>query len=54
MKCFHKNSHRIENEDFIMYMLDHELVTTSIYLKIPIVLVWNLQNIQELDSMMFP
>lgn len=34
-------------------LCDHELITTSIYLKIPIVLVWDLQNIQELDSMMF-
>ncbi len=27
MKYFHKNSRRIENEVFILYMLDHELVT---------------------------
>ena len=29
MKDFHKNSHRIENEVFILYMPDHELVTAS-------------------------
>lgn len=27
MKGFHKNSRRIENEVFILYMPDHELVT---------------------------
>lgn len=29
MKRFHKNSRRIENEVFILYMPDHELVTAS-------------------------
>ena len=29
MKGFHKNSRRIENEVFILYMPDHELVTAS-------------------------
>lgn len=29
MKGFHKNSRRIENEIFILYMPDHELVTAS-------------------------
>lgn len=29
MKGFHKNSRRIENEVFILYMSDHELVTAS-------------------------
>jgi hypothetical protein len=40
MKDFHKNSHRIENEVFILYMLDHELVIASDLQKkrIPIVL----------------
>lgn len=29
MKRFHKNSRRIENEVFILYMPDRELVTAS-------------------------
>lgn len=29
MKGFHKNSRRIENEVFILYMPNHELVTAS-------------------------
>jgi len=29
MKGFHKNSRRIENEVFILYMSDHELVNAS-------------------------
>ena len=37
MKGFHKNSRRIENEVFILYMSDHELVTASNLQKIPIV-----------------
>ncbi|BAT88708.1 hypothetical protein VIGAN_05229000 [Vigna angularis var. angularis] len=47
MKGFHKNSCRIENEVFILYMSDHELVTASNLQKIPIVsnfflfLEWN-------------
>ena len=50
MKRFHKNSRRIENEVFILYMPDHELVTASISKKIPIVsnflfLEWNIYGI---------
>ena len=33
MKGFHKNSRRIENEVFILYMPDHELVTASNFKK---------------------
>nr|AFK47651.1 unknown [Lotus japonicus] len=29
MKGFHENSRRIEDEVFILYMSDHELVTAS-------------------------
>ena len=48
MKGFHKNSRRIKNEVFILYMPDHELVTAS--KKIPIVsnflfLEWNIYGI---------
>lgn len=35
MKRFHKNSRRIENEVFILYMPDHELVTASNLRKVP-------------------
>lgn len=35
MKRFHKNSRRIENEVFILYMPDHELVTASNLRKSP-------------------
>lgn len=35
MKRFHKNSRRIENEVFILYMPDHELVTASNLQKSP-------------------
>ena len=35
MKGFHKNSRRIENEVFILYMPDHELVTASNLRKSP-------------------
>lgn len=35
MKRFHKNSRRIENEIFILYMPDHKLVTASNLLKSP-------------------
>lgn len=35
MKGFHKNSRRIENEVFILYMPDHELVTASNFQKKP-------------------
>ena len=51
MKGFHKNSRRIENEVFILYMPDHELVTASnLQKKIPIVsnflfLEWNIYGI---------
>lgn len=50
MKGFHKNSRRIENEVFILYMPDHELVTASNLQKIPIVsnfffLEWNFYGI---------
>lgn len=34
-KRFHKNSRRIENEVFILYMPDHELVTASNLRKSP-------------------
>ena len=37
MKGFHKNSRRIENEVFILYMPDHELVTASNLRKVPII-----------------
>ena len=52
MKGFHKNSRRIENEVFILYMPDHELVAASNLQKIPIVsnflfffLEWNIYGI---------
>lgn len=48
MKGFHKNSRRIENEVFILYMPDHELVTASNFQKkIPIVsnFPWNIYGI---------
>ena len=35
MKGFHKNSRRIENEVFILYMPAHELVTASNFKKNP-------------------
>jgi hypothetical protein len=35
MKRFHKNSRRIENEVFILYMPDHELVTAPNLRKSP-------------------
>ena len=35
MKRFHKNSRRIENEVFILYMPDHKLVTASNLRKSP-------------------
>ncbi|KAH0449151.1 hypothetical protein IEQ34_022951 [Dendrobium chrysotoxum] len=35
MKRFHKNSRRIENKVFIMYMPDYELVTASNLRKSP-------------------
>jgi len=42
MKGFHKNSRRIENEIFILYMPDHELVTASnLQKKKPIFDFWN-------------
>lgn len=50
MKRFHKNSRRIENEVFILYMPDHELVTASNLQKSPIVsnflvLEWDIYGI---------
>lgn len=47
MKGFHKNSRRIENEIFILYMPDHELVTASNLQKKPIFrfLEWNIYGI---------
>ena len=49
MKGFHKNSRRIENEVFILYMPNHELVTASNLQKNPncfvsnfLFLKWNL------------
>ena len=41
MKGFHKNSRRIENEIFILYMPDHELVTASNLQKKPTCAFWN-------------
>jgi hypothetical protein len=47
---FHKKSRRIENEVFIMYMPDHELVTAANLRKVPIVSIfgmgylWNKSN----------
>ena len=35
MKGFDKNSRKIENEVFILYMPDHELVTVSNFQKNP-------------------
>lgn len=50
MERFHKNSRRIENEVFILYMPDHELVTASNLRKVPIVsnflfLEWDIYGI---------
>jgi hypothetical protein len=42
MKRFYKNSRRIENEVFILYMLDHELVTAANLRKVPIVLIFGI------------
>jgi len=42
MKRFHKNSRRIENEVFILYMPDHELVTESNLRKVPIVSIFEM------------
>lgn len=62
MKRFHKNSRRIENEVFILYMPDHELVTASNLQKSPIVsnflvLEWDIYGIPmnriKLYSMVF-
>lgn len=63
MKRFHKNSRRIENEVFILYMPDHELVTASNPRKSPIVsnfrfLEWDIYGIPmnriKPYSMVFP
>lgn len=47
MKGFHKNSRRIENEVFILYMPDHELVTAPNLQKIAIFPFseWNIYGI---------
>ena len=50
MKDFHKKSRRIENEVFILYMPDHELIIASNLQKIPILsnflfLEWNFYGI---------
>jgi hypothetical protein len=47
MKHFHKNSRRIENEVFILYMPDHELVTAVNLPKVPIILIfgWDIYGI---------
>ena len=63
MKRFHKNSRRIENEVFILYMPDHELVTAANLRKVPIVsnfrfLEWDIYGIPmnriKPYSMVFP
>lgn len=63
MKRFHKNSRRIENEVFILYMPNHELVTASNLRKVPIVsnfrfLEWDIYGIPMNSikpySMVFP
>jgi hypothetical protein len=43
MKRFHKNSRRIENEVFILYMPDHELVTAANLRKVPIVSIFGME-----------
>lgn len=42
MKRFYKNSRRIENEVFILYMPDHELVTAANLRKVPIVSIFGM------------
>ena len=56
MKRFHKNSRRIENEVFILYMPDHELVTAANLRKVPIVSIFGmgyLRNPHEQDQTLF-
>lgn len=59
MKGFHKNSRRIENEVFILYMPDHELVTASNFQKNPncfelsIFEMEDLRNLHEQDQTLF-
>ena len=50
MKGFHKNSRRIENEVFILYMPDHELVTASNLQKKPIVSVFEMEYLRNLHE----
>jgi hypothetical protein len=60
MKRFHKNSRRIENEVFILYMPDHELVTASNLRKVPIISIFGMDiygitmNRIKPYSMLFP
>jgi len=57
MKRFHKNSRRIENEVFILYMPDHELVTAA-NLRMLRFLEWDIYGIPmnriKPYSMLFP
>jgi hypothetical protein len=57
MKRFHKNSRRIENEVFILYMPDHELVTAA-NLRMFRFLEWDIYGIPmnriKPYSMLFP
>lgn len=52
MKGFHKNSRRIENEVFILYMPDHELVTASNLQKNPnpIVSIFEMEYLRNLHE----
>ena len=60
MKHFHKKSRRIENEVYILYMLDHELITAANLRIVPIVLFFgmgylrNPMNWIKPYSMLFP
>lgn len=50
MKGFHKNSRRIENEVFILYMSDHELVTASNLQKNPNCFEFYLSRVEYLQN----
>ncbi len=50
MKGFHKNSRRIENEVFILYMSDHELVTASNLQKNPNCFEFSLFGMEYLQN----
>ena len=50
MKGFHKNSRRIENEVFILYMPDHELVTAANLRKVPIVSIFGMEYLRNLHE----